>query len=611
MLEDYSVHEYDVLVIGAGGAGLRAAIEASSSGAKVAIISKSMLGKAHTVMAEGGAAAALANKDKRDSWKVHFRDTMKGGKYLNDWRMAVVHAQQAPDRIRELETWGAVFDRTPKGLTSQRNFGGHTYPRLAHIGDATGLELIRTLQEKGVHMGMDVFMEFTVRRLFTNEGEITGCFAYDRNDGSLHLFKAKSIVLATGGITRCWAVCSGSWEYTGEGHALAYWAGAEIGDMEFVQFHPTGMIWPPSVKGILVTEGVRGEGGMLTNSEGKRFMFDYVPDMYAEEFADTEKEALEWVDEVISGKLATKRRPPELLTRDVVAKAINSERDAGRASEHGGAYLDISWRSPEDIKKKLPGMYHQFKELAAVDITTTKMEVGPTAHYVMGGVKVNPETQESTISGLYAAGEAATGLHGANRLGGNSLSDLIVLGKIAGESAASRAAEMNGFTDIPEEEIASAISETLAPLSREGGENPAAVVEDLREMMQEKVGIIRTGKLLQEALKDLDELETRAALTCPGGSRIYNPGWHQALELGAMIDVSRMCALAALEREESRGGHTRDDFPIPDHSHWGKVNSVISLSGDGSMKIEHRSYPPIDEEFKALLDADDLHEEEA
>jgi len=611
MLEDYSVHEYDVLVIGAGGAGLRAAIEASSSGAKVAIISKSMLGKAHTVMAEGGAAAALANKDKRDSWKVHFRDTMKGGKYLNDWRMAVVHAQQAPDRIRELETWGAVFDRTPKGLTSQRNFGGHTYPRLAHIGDATGLELIRTLQEKGVHMGMDVFMEFTVRRLFTNEGEITGCFAYDRNDGSLHLFKAKSIVLATGGITRCWAVCSGSWEYTGEGHALAYWAGAEIGDMEFVQFHPTGMIWPPSVKGILVTEGVRGEGGMLTNSEGKRFMFDYVPDMYAEEFADTEKEALEWVDEVISGKLATKRRPPELLTRDVVAKAINSERDAGRASEHGGAYLDISWRSPEDIKKKLPGMYHQFKELAAVDITTTRMEVGPTAHYVMGGVKVNPETQESTISGLYAAGEAATGLHGANRLGGNSLSDLIVFGKIAGESAASRAAGMDGFTDIPEEEIASAISETLAPLSREGGENPAAVVEDLREMMQEKVGIIRTGKLLQEALKDLDELEARAALTCPGGSRIYNPGWHQALELGAMIDVSRMCALAALEREESRGGHTRDDFPIPDHSHWGKVNSVISLSRDGSMKIEHRSYPPIDEEFKALLDADDLHEEEA
>jgi len=607
--EAYTTHEHDVVVIGAGGAGLRAAIAASQEGASVALVCKSMLGKAHTVMAEGGAAAALANKDPRDNWKVHFRDTMKGGKYLNDWRMAVIHAQQAPDRIRELETWGAVFDRTPKGLTSQRNFGGHTYPRLAHIGDATGLELIRTLQEKGVHMGMDVFMEYTVRRLFTKEGEVTGCFAYDRNDGSLHLFKAKSIILATGGITRCWAVCSGSWEYTGEGHALAYWAGAEIGDMEFVQFHPTGMIWPPSVKGILVTEGVRGEGGMLTNSEGKRFMFDYIPEMYADEFADAEKEALEWVDEVISGKLATKRRPPELLTRDVVAKAINSERDAGRASEHGGAYLDISWRTPEDIKKKLPGMYHQFKELAAVDITTTKMEVGPTAHYVMGGVKVDPESQESTISGLYAAGEAATGLHGANRLGGNSLSDLIVFGKIAGESAASRAAAMNGFTEIPEDEITAVISETLAPFAREEGENPATVVEDLREMMQEKVGIIRTGRLLQEALKDLDLLEARAAITSPGGSRIYNPGWHQALELGAMIDVSRMCALAALEREESRGGHTRDDFPVPDHSHWGKVNSVISLSEDGSMNIEHTTYPPIDEEFKALLDAEDLHEE--
>ena len=434
--DNYTTHEHDVVVIGAGGAGLRAAISASQEGVSVALVCKSMLGKAHTVMAEGGAAAALGNKDPRDNWQVHFRDTMKGGKYLSDWRMARIHAEQAPDRIRELETWGAVFDRTPEGLTSQRNFGGHTYPRLAHIGDATGLELIRTLQEKGVHMGMDVFMEFTVRRLFTKDGVVVGCFAYDRNDGSLHLFKAKSIVLATGGITRCWAVCSGSWEYTGEGHALAYWAGAELGDMEFVQFHPTGMIWPPSVKGILVTEGVRGEGGMLTNSEGERFMFDYIPDMYKDEFADTEKEALEWVDEVISGKLATKRRPPELLTRDVVAKAINSEREAGRASEHGGAYLDISWRSAEEVKKKLPGMYHQFKELAAVDITIEKMEVGPTAHYVMGGIKVDPETQETTVPRMFAAGEAATGLHGANRLGGNSLSDLIVFGKIAGENAA-------------------------------------------------------------------------------------------------------------------------------------------------------------------------------
>lgn len=606
-MREITTHEHDVVIIGAGGAGLRAAIEASSSGASVAMICKSMLGKAHTVMAEGGAAAALANKDPRDSWEIHFRDTMKGGKYLGDWRMARLHAQQAPDRIRELEQWGAVFDRTPEGRTSQRNFGGHTYPRLAHIGDATGLELIRTLQQKGIHMGMDVFMEFTVRRLFKTDGRISGCFAYDRNDGSLHLFKAKTIVLATGGITRCWEVCSGSWEYTGEGHALAYWAGAEMGDMEFVQFHPTGMIWPPSVKGILVTEGVRGEGGKLTNSEGDRFMFNYVPEMYADEFADSEKEALEWVDEVIAGKLATKRRPPELLTRDVVAKAINSERAAGRASEHGGAYLDISWRDEEEVKKKLPGMYHQFKELAAVDITKQPMEVGPTAHYVMGGVKVNPETQESTIPGLYAAGEAATGLHGANRLGGNSLSDLIVFGKIAGEQASEAASEISNFAEIEQSEIDDVIEETLAPLSRESGENPAIVVEDLRRMMQDKVGIIRTKKLLEEALDDLDVLELRSHETFGGSGKTYNPGWHQALEIGAMIDVSRMCTLAALRREESRGGHTRDDFPTPDHSHWGKINSVILQGADGSMKIDYVSYPPIPDDLKSLLDEDDLN----
>ena len=606
-MREITTHEHDVVIIGAGGAGLRAAIEASSSGASVAMICKSMLGKAHTVMAEGGAAAALANKDPRDSWEIHFRDTMKGGKYLGDWRMARIHAQQAPDRIRELEQWGAVFDRTPEGRTSQRNFGGHTYPRLAHIGDATGLELIRTLQQKGIHMGMDVFMEFTVRRLFTTDGRVSGCFAYDRNDGSLHLFKAKTIVLATGGITRCWEVCSGSWEYTGEGHALAYWAGAEMGDMEFVQFHPTGMIWPPSVKGILVTEGVRGEGGKLTNSEGDRFMFNYVPEMYADEFADSEKEALEWVDEVIAGKLATKRRPPELLTRDVVAKAINSERAAGRASEHGGAYLDISWRDEEEVKKKLPGMYHQFKELAAVDITKQPMEVGPTAHYVMGGVKVNPETQESTIPGLYAAGEAATGLHGANRLGGNSLSDLIVFGKIAGEQASEAASEISNFAEIEQSEIDDVIEETLAPLSRESGENPAIVVEGLRRMMQDKVGIIRTKKLLEEALDDLDVLELRSHETFGGSGKTYNPGWHQALEIGAMIDVSRMCTLAALRREESRGGHTRDDFPTPDHSHWGKINSVILQGADGSMKIDYVSYPPIPDDLKSLLDEDDLN----
>ena len=608
MSEKYIVHEHDVVIIGAGGAGLRAAIEASNSGVSVAMICKSMLGKAHTVMAEGGAAAALGNKDPRDNWQTHFRDTMKGGKYLNDWRMAKIHAQQAPDRIRELETWGAVFDRTPKGLTNQRNFGGHTYPRLAHIGDATGLELIRTLQEKGVHMGMDIFMEFTVRKLFKTDGKISGCFAYDRNDGSLHVFKAKTIVMATGGATRCWAVCSGSWEYTGEGYALAYWAGAEMGDMEFIQFHPTGMIWPPSVKGILVTEGVRGEGGMLTNSEGKRFMFDYVPEMYKDEFADTEEEALEWVSEIVEGKLATVRRPPELLTRDVVAKAINSERDAGRASAHGGAYLDISWREPDQVRKKLPGMYHQFKELAAVDITTEKMEVGPTAHYVMGGIKVHPETQETTVARMFAAGEAATGLHGANRLGGNSLSDLIVFGKIAGENAALLAKDIEEFLPIDSSEIENVIEETLSPLSRTNGENPAKVVEDLREMMQHKVGIIRTEKLLKEALKDLDDLEERAQKTSAGTSRIYNPGWHQALEIDAMIDVSRMCTLAALHREESRGGHTRDDFPTPDYRYWGKINSVITKK-DG-MKIEHRRYPPIDEELKKLLDIEDLHEEE-
>ena len=610
MSEEYTTHEYDVVIIGAGGAGLRAAIEATREGASVAVICKSMLGKAHTVMAEGGAAAALANKDPRDSWETHFRDTMKGGKYLNDWRMAELHAKESPDRIRELEQWGAIFDRTPEGLTNQRNFGGHTYPRLAHIGDATGLEMIRTLQERGIHTGMEVYMEYTVRHLFKSDGRISGCFAYNRVDGSLHVFKAKATVLATGGITRCWAVCSGSWEYTGEGHALAYWAGAEMGDMEFVQFHPTGMIWPPSVRGILVTEGVRGEGGMLTNSEGERFMFNYVPEMYRDEFADTEAEAMDWVNSIVADETPTARRPPELLTRDVVAKAINSEREAGRASEHGGAYLNISWRPEDQVKKKLPGMYHQFMELAAVDITKEPMEVGPTAHYVMGGVKVDPITQESTVPGLYAAGEAATGLHGANRLGGNSLSDLITFGKRAGQHAAAAAAGMDGHAEIDEDEIHQIISETLAPLSREGGENPAKVVEDLRDMMQEKVGIIRQGSQLEEALDDLEAFRTREATTSPGGTRIYNPGWHQALEIGAMIDISKMCALAALAREESRGGHTRLDFPTPDYSHWGKINSVITMNESGGMELNHVKYPPIPDHLKNLLDADDLHEEE-
>ncbi len=610
MDKTYMTHEFDVVIIGAGGAGLRAAIEATKSDISVAVICKSMLGKAHTVMAEGGAASALSNKDPRDSWMTHFRDTMKGGKYLGDWRMAEIHAKESPDRIRELEQWGAIFDRTPSGLTNQRNFGGHTYPRLAHIGDATGLEIIRTLQERGIHTGMEVFMEYTVRHLFKTEGRISGCFAYNRVDGSLHLFKSKAIVLATGGITRCWSVCSGSWEYSGEGHALAYWVGAELGDMEFVQFHPTGMIWPPSVRGILVTEGVRGEGGMLTNSEGERFMFDYVPEMYRDEFADTEEEAMDWVNSIVADETPTARRPPELLTRDVVAKAINSEREAGRASEHGGAYLNISWRPEDQVKKKLPGMYHQFMELAAVDITKEPMEVGPTAHYVMGGVKVHPETQESTIPGLYAAGEAATGLHGANRLGGNSLSDLITFGRRAGMYAAKSAIEIEEFAEISHEEIEKVVEETLAPLLRKGGENPAKVVEDLRELMQQKVGIIRQGQQLEEALEELEAFREREESASPGGTRVYNPGWHQALEIGAMIDVSKMCALAALAREESRGGHTRLDFPVPDYSHWGKINSVIVKGSDGEMKLSHTRYPPIPDRLKEFLDAEDLHEDE-
>ena len=609
-MSDFETHQFDVVVIGAGGAGLRAAIEATRAGASVAVVCKSMLGKAHTVMAEGGAAAALANADPRDSWQTHFRDTMKGGKYLNDWRMAEIHARESPERIRELEQWGAIFDRTPDGLTNQRNFGGHTYPRLAHIGDATGLELIRTLQQRGIHSGMEVFMEYTVRRLFTDDGRISGCFAYNRADGTLHVFNAKTIVLATGGITRCWAICSGSWEYTGEGHALAYWVGAEMGDMEFLQFHPTGMIWPTSVKGILVTEGVRGEGGVLRNSEGERFMFNYVPEMYASEFADTEDEAMQWVEEVVSGRQATVRRPPELLTRDVVAKAINSEREAGRGSEHGGVYLDISWQDSDHVRKKLPGMYHQFMELASVDITEEPMEVGPTAHYVMGGVKVNPETQESSVPGLYAAGEAATGMHGANRLGGNSLTDLLTFGKRAGEFAAADAAGMDEFPQMDLDDIDGIVSDTLAPLERQSGENPAKVVESLREMMQEKVGIIRTGDLLNEALADLDGLAERGLHTSPGGGRIYNPGWHQALEIDAMVDISRMCALAALAREESRGAHTRDDFPDPDQSVWGKVNSVVWKAETGEMRIRHDSIPPMPEGLRDLLDASDLTEEE-
>ena len=598
MAEDFNKYEYDVIVIGAGGAGLRAAIEAARSGAKTAIITKSLLGKAHTVMAEGGCAAALQNADPRDGWKVHFHDTMKGSKWLANWQMAEYHAKEAPDRVRELEHWGAVFDRTKKNLINQRNFGGHTFPRLAHVGDATGLEIIRTLQERGIHEGIDIFMEYTVRHLLKEGDRVTGCVAYTRVDGDFHAFSAKSVVLATGGITRVWSVCSGSWEYTGDGHALALWSGAELRDMEFVQFHPTGMVWPPSVRGILVTEGVRGEGGRLTNSEGERFMFDYVPEMFAGDHAETIEESDQWVEEVVSGKLATVRRPPELLTRDVVAKAINSEVKAGRGSPHGGAFLDISHRGEEAILKKLPSMHHQFKELAGVDISKEPMEVGPTAHYVMGGVLVDAETQESTVPGLFACGEVASGLHGANRLGGNSLSDLIVFGKRAGEFAAKRAKDL-AQPVIDETQVQQAIKEMLEPFGNEGGENPGLIYDELRDMMQAKVGIIRTKEELDEAIVDLKNFESRRLASYPGSSRKYNSGWHQALDLKNMVDISYAATLAALTREESRGGHTRDDFPVPDEEYWGKTLNIIYME-DGEIKIRQ---DPVIEMREDLQDA--------
>lgn len=598
MSESITNHEYDVIVIGAGGAGLRAAIESARSGAKTAIITKSLLGKAHTVMAEGGCAAALQNADPRDGWKVHFHDTMKGSKWLANWQMAEYHAKEAPDRVRELEQWGAVFDRTRKDLINQRNFGGHTFPRLAHVGDATGLEIIRTLQERGIHEGIDIFMEYTVRTLLKEGDRVTGCVAYTRVEGDIHAFSAKSVVLATGGITRCWSVCSGSWEYTGDGHALALWAGAELRDMEFVQFHPTGMVWPPSVRGILVTEGVRGEGGRLTNSENNRFMFDYVPEMFAGDHADTIEEADQWVEEVVSGKLATVRRPPELLTRDVVAKAINSEVKAGRGSPHGGAFLDISHRGEEAILKKLPSMHHQFKELAGVDISKEPMEVGPTAHYVMGGVRVNAESQETTVPGLFACGEVASGLHGANRLGGNSLSDLIVFGKRAGEYAAKRAKDL-AQPAIDEAQVGRAIDDMLAPLMREGGENPGLIYDDMRDMMQAKVGIIRTKSELEEALEDIKVFKQRALACSSGTSRKYNSGWHQALDLINMADVSLAATLAAITREESRGGHTRDDFPTPEDEYWGQTLNIIWME-NGEMKIRQE---PLEEMRSDLKDA--------
>jgi len=589
---DLRSHTYDVVVIGAGGAGLRAAIEASAQKAKVALVCKSLLGKAHTVMAEGGAAAALGNVFPEDNWRVHFRDTMRGGKMHNNWRMAQIHAQEAPARINELEAWGALFDRTPDGRINQRPFGGHTYSRLAHVGDRTGLEMIRVLQDKGVHSGIDVHMECTIVKLFVVGGQVAGALGYFRETGRFVLFKTGAIVLATGGIGKAWQITSNSWEYTGDGHALAYDAGAELIDMEFVQFHPTGMVWPPSVRGILVTEGVRGEGGVLKNSQGERFMFRYMPDMFKGDFAETEAESDAWV----KGDRKKNRRPPELLTRDVVAKAITKEIAEGRGSEHGGVLLDIaSKQSPDYIKKKLPSMYHQFKELAHVDITKHPMEIGPTIHYVMGGVKVDPETQESTVPGLYAAGEVGGGMHGANRLGGNSLSDLLVFGRRAGQHAAGKRGNPPA---IPDAEVEQTMREALEPFERDG-ENPFAVQSALQAVMQRDAGIIRDKAGLENALEELEKLKARAGKVGVPGSREYNPGWHTAIDLHSLVIVSEATARAALERTESRGGHTRSDYPDSDEK---QARELIVIKKDGDrMAVRREPQPPIPAEFMALI----------
>lgn len=602
-MDKYETHEYDVVVVGAGGAGLRAAIESSARGARTALVCKSLLGKAHTVMAEGGIAAALANVESRDRWEVHFRDTMKGGKFLNQWRMAQLHAQEAPERVRELEQWGAVFDRTRDGRILQRNFGGHTYPRLAHVGDRTGLEMIRTLQDRGVHQGIDVHMECTVRWILKDGGRVAGCLGYQRESGRFVVFRAKALVLATGGIGRCWEINSNSWEYTGDGHAMALWAGVDLIDMEFVQFHPTGMVWPPSVKGTLITEGVRGEGGVLLNGQRRRFMFDNIPDMYRGEFAETEEEATRWVEAVVAGRRPDARRPPELLTRDVVARAIRREVREGRGTPHGGVFLDISSRrSPEEIKKKLPGMYHQFKELADVDITKEPMEVGPTCHYMMGGVRVDPETQESTLPGLFAAGEVTGGMHGANRLGGNSLSDLLVFGKRAGEFAAAYAANLTSTLAVNADEVEHTTRDMLAPFERSSGENPYALHETLRAVMQKYVGIVRSADDLRIALGEIEALRVRTASVTVGGTIQYNPGWHLALDLKNMLDVSEAVTRAALERTESRGAHTREEFPDSDPQ-WGRLNLVVRLNRSG-IEVVREPLPEMPPELTQLLDGE-------
>ncbi len=583
----YQRHTFDVIVIGAGGAGLRAAIAAHEAGASVAVICKSLLGKAHTVMAEGGIAAAMANVYPEDNWKVHFRDTMRGGKLLNHWRMAELHAREAPARVWELEQWGALFDRTPDGLISQRDFGGHRYARLAHVGDRTGLEMIRTLQQRAVSLGVEVFMECTVTDVLKDGRRVAGAFAYWRDSGRCVIFEAPAVVLATGGIGKSWKVTSNSWEYTGDGHALALRAGASLVNMEFVQFHPTGMVWPPSVRGILVTESVRGDGGVLRNSEGRRFMFDYIPEFFKAETADTEAEADRWYDD----KRAN-RRPPELLPRDEVARAINNEIKEGRGSEHGGVILDIaSRRSAEYIQKRLPSMYHQFKELADVDITATPMEVGPTCHYVMGGVEVDPDTGSSAVDGLYAAGEVAGGMHGSNRLGGNSLGDLLVFGKRAGEAAAAYASGLTASqSGVSDDDVAAASARVLSPFNGAGLENAYGLHQRLQATMQDLVGIIRTDSEMRQALDVVGDLAARIEHVSVEGHRQYNPGWHLALDLRNMLLVSEAVARAALERQESRGGHTRDDYPMTD-PHWAKLNVIVTLGADGKMAIDRQALP--------------------
>ncbi len=602
-MESYTTYDYDVLVIGAGGAGLRAAIAAIEKGAKVGVVSKSLLGKAHTVMAEGGMAAAMGNVRSEDNWKVHFRDTLKGGGMLNNWKMVENYTREAPDRVRELEQWGAVFDRTSDGRINQRNFGGHSYPRLAHVGDRTGLELIRTLQDHAVKVGIHAHMETTIYRLLTDGGAVVGAMGFNRQTGDFMVFRAKAVILATGGLGRIYQITSNSWECTGDGFALASMVGADLIDMEFIQFHPTGMIWPPGVMGVLVTEGVRGEGGVLKNSEGKRFMFDNVPERYKGEFAESEEEAEKW----LNGDREA-RRPPELLTRDVVARAIRREVNEGRGSPHGGAFLDIaSRRSADYIKKKLPSMYHQFVKLANLDITKEPMEVGPTCHYVMGGIRVDPDSQATNVPGLYAAGEVAGGLHGANRLGGNSLSDLVVFGRRAGLAAAEYAAAQSGSYKVDETQIRAYIAEATAPFSNPQGENPFELMKELRQTMQQNAGIMREEGELKAQLDILASLKQRAKNTAAGGTRVYNPGWHTAIDIQLMVEIAEAVVLAAQARKESRGGHARLDYPEPDAT-FAKLNHIIRRSSDGTLSVVAESLPEMPEDRRKMAEAKDLKE---